>query len=581
MCGIFGGVYNQINLDSVCENFITNLTHRGPDGSGFFKNDNTGVFLGNTRLSILDIDNGSQPFYSSNSNIVCVQNGEIYNYKEINNNLLRNGFVSHTNCDTETILNAYMYEPNNFLSSLNGMFSICIYDQNTNEIILARDRIGVKPLYYYHYKNIFLFCSEIKPILNYIKNVSFNPYGFISYLKSNYVNSSNTIFNNIKQLEPGHVLKFQNNSISIRKYWSISDVESLSSFNTDTVNEIDNIFTSSLRLRNRSDVPVGAFLSSGLDSSLICSFYSKYINKNLKTYTLKFKDSQLDESSFAYSLSLNLGLDCKKVVFDEKIKDRWYFIQQCLDQPHGDSSFIPTSTLAEEFARYSKVVLTGDGGDEIFGGYSRYFKAIESYSNDIELFESYFNDISIFSDSDISKFSTPFLISYLNDYHDDCKDMFNDTSLTCPFNKLMNYDMKTILPNNNLIKPDRMGMRHSIEARNPLIDYRLAEKSFTFKKFNNNYQPKEPLSILYTQKFPEMILTKKRMFSVPYKSLLNNVLLNNTIKNDFILVYEFVKEFFNYELMLKYIDFLIIKKDVVKLRNLFCLFAWLKGLRLS
>ena len=173
-----------------------------------------------------------------------MQNGEIYNYKEINNNLLRNGYVSHTNCDTETILNAYMYEPNNFLSSLNGMFSICIYDQNTNELILARDRIGVKPLYYYHYKNIFLFCSEIKPILNYIKNASFNPYGFISYLKSNYVNSSNTIFNNIKQLEPGHVLKFQNNALSIRKYWSISDVESLNSFNTDTVNEIDNIFIS-------------------------------------------------------------------------------------------------------------------------------------------------------------------------------------------------------------------------------------------------------------------------------------------------------------------------------------------------
>ena len=481
MCGIFGGHLKNGALSTVCDNFVSSLKHRGPDGHGYFTDTQNNLFLGNTRLSILDIDNGTQPFYSDNRKVVCVQNGEIYNYREINQYLNNKGYINKTNCDTETILNSYLYNSNSFLKSFNGMFAISIYDKNLNQILIARDRLGVKPLYYYHTDDTFIFCSEIKPLLKIIGNYTISPYGIASYLKSNYVNSNSTIFNNIKQLQPGHYLIYKDNKIIINKYWGIDNAESYDCYDEEILDSIQSTIVSSLHLRNRSDVPVGAFLSSGKDSSLVCSYYSKYINNELKTFTLKFNDSSLDESPYAHSLSKKLGLSCHSVVFNENIESDWYSIQNSLDQPHGDSSFLPTATLAKEFANYSKVVLTGDGADELFGGYSRYFDCLNEIDNMECLFDNYFDKLSIFTDSELSIFTTELVQSELKQYYLDCKEIFYDTKLTCPLNKLLNYDTKTILPNNNLIKPDRMGMRFSIEARNPLIDYRIVEKCFAFE----------------------------------------------------------------------------------------------------
>ena len=184
------------------------------------------------------------------------------------------------------------------------------------------------------------------------------------------------------------------------------------------------------------------------------------------------------------------------------------FYSKFLDQPHGDSSFLPTATLAKEFANYSKVVLTGDGADELFGGYSRYFDCLNEIDNMECLFDNYFDKLSIFTDSELSIFTTELVQSELKQYYLDCKEIFYDTKLTCPLNKLLNYDTKTILPNNNLIKPDRMGMRFSIEARNPLIDYRIVEKCFAFRKPHSNYYPKEPLQRLLSNILPNVILQK-------------------------------------------------------------------------
>lgn len=578
MCGIFGGRLTSENLNTVCDNFVKNLTHRGPDGHGYYTDTKKNLFLGNTRLSILDIENGSQPFYSNNKDVVCVQNGEIFNYREINDYLKTKGFINKTNCDTETILNSYLFDNEFFLKSFNGMFSISIYDQKLDQILIARDRLGVKPLYYYHSGDTFIFCSEIKPILNVIGKSTINPYGIASYLKSNYVNSNFTIYKDVMQLQPGHFLIYKNKNITIKKYWGIDDTESYNSYDNEILETIQDTIISSLKLRNRSDVPVGAFLSSGKDSALVCSYFSKYISKELKTFTLKFNNSSLDESPFAHTLSQKLGLKCQSVFFNENIESEWYSIQKFLDQPHGDSSFIPTAALAKEFTNYSKVVLTGDGADELYGGYSRYFNCLNDLNTNNTLFDNYFNRISIFDDHELANFSTSELQSQLKRYQLDCKNVFYDTNLTCPFNQLLNYDIKTILPNNNLIKPDRMGMRFSIEARNPLIDYRLAELSFTFLKPYQTYSPKEPLHCLLTHTLPKFSFRKKMMFSVPYKILLEKVLLTNKIKDDFKSVYELNKDFFKYNQMLNQIDYYISTKNVVKLRNLFCLFAWFKGL---
>ena len=504
MCGITGFISSRLNQHHLSQ-MTTALKHRGPDASGEFYLENDHLALGHRRLSILDLSaNGNQPFRSRCGRYTMVYNGEVYNFNEIAKQLQ---IETATFTDTEVILEAYAIKKDQFVDLLNGMFSMAIWDNQEKSLQLFRDRIGIKPLYYYWDGKNFAFASELKVFKNLPFEFTINQRAIANYLHLGYVPGDHTIYQQIKKLEPGHQLKVIDNKIHIEAFWKIEDqikpkrIVSI----TEAKKTLHNLVIESVKKRMISDVPLGTFLSGGIDSSLVTSVAQSLSDKPVKTFSIGFKENKFDESLYAQKVAKELKTEHFSYILSQKEAiEKVEEILNIYDEPFADSSAIPTLIVSEIARKHVTVALSGDGGDEQFMGYGMYQWANRLSNPLIKLNRqlihlilrssprlrhqraaSYFNYLNenkikshIFS-QDQNMFSEKEIERLLKEnYH---LDLINDNSSVD--SKLSNaeqqafFDLKNYLPEDLLVKVDRASMHNSLEIRVPLLDHSLVEYS--------------------------------------------------------------------------------------------------------
>ena len=559
MCGITG----IINLDdddeinfSLLKKMSGCLSHRGPDESGFFLNNNVG--LANTRLSIVDIEGGHQPFISYDKKVVVIQNGEIYNYREIKKELENSKYECKTSSDTEVILRLYEKfsdlnkGPEEFVDSLNGMFSIAIHDERINKTWLIRDRLGIKPLYIAEYNKKILFASEIKSILHAGFPRKINYASLDKLLTFNFVPPPSTLFEGINHLPPGTFAEINNQKIVIKNWWSFENNIKQSykkltkSFFNEKKSNLEFLLKDSIKIRMRSDAPFGAFLSGGIDSSTVVGLMNEIKKDEIKTFSIGFNEKFFDETEYALEASKRFNTKHFYKKINPNIMKEWPKTTYYCDQPHGDISFIPTYEVAKLASKEVKMVLTGDGGDELFAGYDKYKKFfngsignniyLENYSKK-EFKDNYLNSITLFNADDKLKLYNSHNENIINnnllgkDFHS--KEIFlksfEKVEHLDRLNQVLAIDCQFLLPGNNLVKPDRMGMAASIEARTPFLDYRVVEESFLVPgeyKLNNDITKFILKEIAKPIIGDNLTFRKKQMFTVPIGEWMKKEYLN-------------------------------------------------------
>ena len=484
------------------------IQHRGPDDHGYFIDDK--ICLGNRRLSIIDIAEGHQPMHNEDESIWITFNGEIYNYKQLKEELEKLGHKFYTNSDTETIVHCYEEYGNDCPKKLRGMFAFAIWDNNKKKLFLARDRLGVKPVYYTLNDGNLFFGSEIKSILQFeeIKRLV-NFQALHEFLTLQYVPGPKTMFRDIKKLQPGHILVYQKGKMVIEKYWDIK-VEPLVKMEERTCSEqIMKLLKESVKMRLMSEVPLGVYLSGGLDSSTIVGIMSTISEEPVKTFTVGF-DHPTDELKYAKIVAEKFGTDHHEIMIKTdtaKILPEivWHF-----DEPNADPASLPTYIMSKITKKDLTVVLVGEGGDETFAGYPKY-KIMLLTSKYKYLFPKFTASIAsvigrYIQNKNLRKyldFASEFipLIGKYGDayqkisalgftqkekdelYSENLKKMrLKGNSMKTYFRNsdnlfkyMLNFDMKVWLCDRLLMKVDKMTMASSIEARVPLLDHKLVE----------------------------------------------------------------------------------------------------------
>ncbi len=377
MCGIVG----TLNFDkeklvdsAVLKRMTDILFHRGPDDEGFYIQQNIG--LGFRRLSIIDLNTGHQPLANSNNSVYIVFNGEIYNYQEQREILKKKGYQFKTLTDTEVILHLYEEYGVDCLQYLRGMFAFAIWDNNKKQLFCARDRFGIKPFYYYLDSQKFVFGSEIKAILKneeIDKTLSYD--AIDSYFTFGYITSDISIYKNIKKLQPGHYLliSFKDKvSIDIQRYWDIYFEPDYSKSQDQWKEEIESCLLETVKLHMISDVPLGAFLSGGIDSSSVVAMMAKNSNRPIKTFSIGFKEQKYNELIYAREIAVRYGCEHYEQIIEPESISLLPSLVSAFDEPFADSSAIPTYFVSKLAREHVTVALSGDGGDELFAGYSIY-----------------------------------------------------------------------------------------------------------------------------------------------------------------------------------------------------------------
>ena len=539
MCGIYGIVDGQrrpISRDLAAA-MDSSLLHRGPDGSGqFFEAERyPGVLLGNRRLAIIDVAGGNQPFVSDDGQIAVVQNGEIFNYIELQAELKARGVRLDTDSDTEVILRLYEQGGIDALKALNGMFAIAIWDGRAHEqaLYLVRDRVGEKPLYVHEHTGPHAgrvsFASEIKTLLVDAESSGGKPgldlQAIDQYLALNYIPAPRTAFKGISHVMPGHVWRFDGRNASTWRWWNLAEQHAVSLPVADWNAEFLHLLDDATRIRMRSDVPFGAFLSGGVDSSSIVGLMAGHSSKPINTFCIGFADPRFDETRFAQEAATRFGTRHTAEIAELDMLSRW---QHCLfhcDQPHGDASFMPTLRVSELAAKHVKVVLTGDGGDELFGGYEKYAAFFGHPANaqlqGDALGRAYVEATGLFGHTQRQALYNPGIAAQLGAsdvYAEVAKPWFDQAQHMDPVNRALYFDTQALLSGNNLVKPDRMGMAASIENRAPFLDWRVIE--FAFRTPGNHKLHHGDLKHRYKNAVVPLIgehlaLRKKQMFTVP------------------------------------------------------------------
>ncbi len=532
MCGIFGTWHRdrQPLAEGPLAAMAKSLVHRGPDDEGIWQPPGRGVAIGNRRLSIIDIGGGHQPFVSDDGRIAVVQNGEIFNHVELAAELRAQGVRLDTQSDTEVILRLYEREGIACLKRLNGMFAIAIDDAREDALYLVRDRIGVKPLYVHDDGRRMVFGSEIKAILPVLQASGQAPRVDLEaihhYLTFNYIPAPWTIWQGIRHVMPGTWMKFTRTGVQVQRWWNLADQRERPIAFDDWSEEFLHLLDDATRIRLRADVPWGAFLSGGVDSSTIVALMARHVDRPVKTFCIGFADPRFDESPFAADAARRFGCDHTMEIAELNMLDRWPLVLHHLDQPHGDASFMPTLRVSELAARHVKVVLTGDGGDELFAGYEKYeqfFAQPEVAALDDTAFRTrYFDSISLFSPQDKQALYQPAIAARLagvDSFEVAARPWFDEAQHFDRINQALYLDMQLLLSGNNLVKPDRMGMAVSIEARTPFLDWRMME--FAFRSRGNTklsadgdkkHWYKRAVVPLIGQ---DLAYRKKQMFTVP------------------------------------------------------------------
>jgi asparagine synthase (glutamine-hydrolysing) len=497
-------------LDEMCRV----IRHRGPDDQGVMLRD--GVALGMRRLSIIDLAGGHQPITNEDNAVTIVFNGEIYNYRELQSDLEARGHRFRTNSDTETIVHAYEEFGAACVDHLRGMFAFAIWDDREQKLFIARDRVGKKPLYFSVTRaGTLVFGSELKSLLEHPDvERQINSQALDAYFSLGYVPDPLCIFDNVEKLPPGHHLTFTQGRLSIERYWDFSYNLSGNGENghtaSDYLEELRSLLDEAVKLRLVSDVPLGAFLSGGIDSSTVVGLMARHMDQPVKTFSIGFNEDSYDELKYARLTAKKFGTDHHEFLVTPDICEvvdqlAWHF-----DEPFADSSAIPTYVVSKLAREHVKVVLTGDGGDELFAGYSRYvterhrskFDRIpgliksglmdplsramphgawgRNYLHNVSLdpISRYLDNVSVFTGlSKGSLYTADFTDQLRNSSHLSAyfRELSGNVRTDAKLDSLLYIDSKTYLPGDILTKVDRMSMAVSLEARVPLLDHKLIE----------------------------------------------------------------------------------------------------------
>lgn len=546
MCGIVGFVDNKpkSKKEKIIKDMADKIAHRGPDAEGFY-NDSV-VSLGHRRLSIIDLsDKGTQPIYNEDKTKVIVFNGEIYNYKEIKEVLLKKGHKFKTETDTEVIIHGYEEFGVKLFEKLRGMFAFVIYDKEKNELVGARDHFGIKPLYYYKDKENFMFASEIKAFLghpNFKKEV--NKKALKMYLIFQYSVFEETFFKNVFKLKPGHYFIYKNNKLEVKEYFSVDFKKDKKSFNS-LKKELQRTLEDSIKYHQMtSDVEVGSYLSGGVDSSYVVS-----VAKPDKTFSVGFSEAGFDETQYAKELSNMLNIkNYQKHISSDDFFDALKTVEYHTDEPHANLSTVPLYFLSELASKQVKVVLSGEGSDEMFAGYNEYneptilkiYRCIPLFirrfiafiarqfphfpgQNTLKLYgkpieERYIGHGSIFEEQEINNVLCPDLRDDMK-IKDVLKPYYDKVKGKNEITKKMYIDMFFWLPQDILLKADKMTMANSIELRVPLLDkevFKLA-KTIPTKYQIKDGQTKFMFRKIANEKIPEEWSKRRKLgFPVPF-----------------------------------------------------------------
>ena len=523
MCGICGITWNDQNLIRSMGQVIK---HRGPEQEGFYIDDSISMCC--ERLKILDLsENAKQPLHNEDSSIWVVLNGEIYNFQEIKKEL-ENKHKFYTNADTEVIVHAYEEYGEDCVHKLNGMFSFAIWDSNKKKLFIARDRLGVKPLFYCIVNNNLLFSSEIKSLLQFDgvkREINYDGlYQFVTYA---YTIDGQTMLDGIHELLPGHklVYSFSDKSLKIEKYWDISIAESKNDEDYYLKN-LEELLTKSIRLRKVSDAPLGALLSGGLDSSIMVAILSKISDEPVKTFTTGFGHA-LDEFSEAKVVAEHCETDHKEILLNfDYLSKSLPTILWHMESPFGRPSILSNYLVAEQVKKFVTVVYTGEGSDELFGGYNRYLIYSKNES-DVPL-EKKLNSITsgFFKDGNSTRKIFSDTVMNYNNSTNNPKNVFlniiDENKNASLLNQALLFDIKTEIPGAQTWRIDRCGYAHAVEMREPFLDYELAQFSLSIPsnlKINqeNGINKKYILQKLATKFLPEKIAKRKKFpWGIPF-----------------------------------------------------------------
>lgn len=520
MCGICG-ILSLDASNKVSEELLgrmnSALVRRGPDDEGYYFNDQIGLAM--RRLSIIDLTGGGQPICNEDETLWIVFNGEIYNFKDLRKELLSLGHQFRTESDTEVIVHLYEEMGENCVDRLNGMFAFALWDSKNRILTMARDRIGIKPLFYgVTPDKTFYFASEIKSLLKTPLDRAYDYQALYDYLSLMYVPTPSTAYQHIKKVPPASLIICSSDGVKIKSYWDIPapDRNTVHETNRDYESEVISLIEQSVSRQMVSDVPIGAFLSGGLDSTTIAAVMVKNLNARLKTFTIGFNKKSYDESEDARLVARILGCDHTEEIASPGAMD---FIPELLDyfdEPFADYSAIPTHLVSKLAVASVKVTLTGDGGDEVFAGYpthvaykiSQIFRLLPSWFKsaiinplifalptsmerisfdykakrfvtgaDLPFDRGHYWWKVIFNEGEKKELLTnDFLKTGFSDSYETFARHFSTVKHAHPLNQLLYVDAKTFLLDDNLVKVDRMTMYNSLEARVPLLDHELVEK---------------------------------------------------------------------------------------------------------
>lgn len=564
MCGIAGCMTLLGNTQPLIESkvriMIDRIAHRGPDGTDYWTSPHESVGLGHARLAIIDTtDSGIQPMMGLHGDVI-VFNGEIYNYKELRSEAVGRGRHFRSSSDTETILAMYEHYGLDFVQHLRGMFALTIWDERRQRLVLARDRFGIKPLYYTQATGVFYFASEAKALTPFLKSIEPDPSALTSYLTFQNYLGSQTLFSGIEQIMPGEIMVIENKTISKARYWDVHYEVDFEHTEAYFVEHVRDLLEDSIQMHLRSDVEVGAYLSGGVDSSLIASLASNHTGKGLASFHGRYVDFPgYDESSFAQiaadHASLNLAIrDLSSTGVEDLLRKVIYH----LDYPVAGPGALPQFLISELASTKLKVVLGGQGGDEIFGGYARYLigyleqclrAAIDGTSengNFVVTLESIIPNMGVLREYQplLQKFWSDGLFGAMDDRYlrlinrsadlpgviqfdalqvdivlMKYKELFNserNVQKEAYFDSMTHFDFKTLLPALLQVE-DRMSMAHGLESRVPFLDHPLVEFVATIPadvKFKNG-ELKRLLKVAFPHALAKPISNRRDKMGFP------------------------------------------------------------------
>jgi len=556
MCGIAGavahsgGYVDPADVHSMCQTIV----HRGPDDEGIHTQGCVG--LGMRRLSIIDLSTGRQPIHNEDKNIWVVFNGEIYNFPELRRDLETRGHQFYTHTDTEVIVHLYEELGADCVKKLRGMFAIALYDFRQEVLLLARDRLGKKPLYYAQHQGRLLFASEIKALLAVAPELAeVNPESLLQFFYFAYIPDPYSAFQKIAKLPPGHLAEYKNGEIHVRQYW---DIPTYCNYDPgseeECLEELQRRLEEAVRIRLISDVPLGALLSGGVDSSVVVGLMARVSSSPVKTFSIAFGKDDYNEAKHARAVAQRFATDHHELMVEPNIAETLEMLSHMMEEPFGDSSVIPTYYVSKLARQHVTVALSGDGGDELFAGYDRYVVNLrrrrcrippwmgrlyrkhvypvlpqnvrgrklawnislplrERYLDSLSFLPAMHRERSLFTDDFVAnarEWADPF--RQFSEYYD-------RAPASDPLSRLLYLDSKTYLTADILTKVDRMSMATSLEVRCPLLDHEFIEwvaslpVKYKFQSGTRKYILKKLAERIGVPR--EVLYRRKQGFSLP------------------------------------------------------------------